>query len=373
MGVAARKRRRSLPGCLAVLVALAIVVGVFYFGVTKGVAWVSDQFGERRGLRRSRHRHGDRRGARGRQLGRDLPQPQGRRAWSPPSTPASSAAQANPESTEHPGRLLPGEEGDGVRRRHRAPGRPGEHRHRRRDHPRGAAGRRHGRHPGQEDRLLEGRLREGPGQARAARACPTTPRATPRATCSRRPTPSARTRSRSTCCATWSTAGSRRPTDADLEAARRGARLHAGRADDRRQPGRGRGPGRRHAQGRAGHLQPAREPRRRPARPGASRSTPPSTTPRTTSSARSRPRRTSSSTRRTTPTRTPGLPPGPIEAPGDAAIAGGRQPGRRRLVLLRHRQPARPARPSSPRRYDEFLQYKQELRDYCENESEGAC
>ena len=23
--------------------------------------------------------------------------------------------------------------------------------------------------------------------------------------------------------------------------------------------------------------------------------------------------------------------------------------------------------------YDEFLQYKQELREYCENESEGAC
>jgi len=40
------KRRRSLPGCIAVLVALAIVVGVFYFGVTRGVAWVSDQFGE---------------------------------------------------------------------------------------------------------------------------------------------------------------------------------------------------------------------------------------------------------------------------------------------------------------------------------------
>jgi UPF0755 protein len=40
------KRRRSLPGCIAVLVALAIVVGVFYVGITKGVGWVSDQFGE---------------------------------------------------------------------------------------------------------------------------------------------------------------------------------------------------------------------------------------------------------------------------------------------------------------------------------------
>ncbi len=41
-----RQRRRSIPGCLAVLVALAIVVGGFYFAVTKGVGWVSDQFGE---------------------------------------------------------------------------------------------------------------------------------------------------------------------------------------------------------------------------------------------------------------------------------------------------------------------------------------
>ena len=32
-----RRERRSLPGCLAVLVALALVVGGFYFGVTKGV------------------------------------------------------------------------------------------------------------------------------------------------------------------------------------------------------------------------------------------------------------------------------------------------------------------------------------------------
>ena len=57
------QRRRSLPGCLAVLVALAVVVGGFYVGVTRGVAWVSDQFGERRGLRRSRPRQGDLRGA----------------------------------------------------------------------------------------------------------------------------------------------------------------------------------------------------------------------------------------------------------------------------------------------------------------------
>ena len=41
-----RRKRRSIPGCLAVLVALAIIAGGFYFAVTKGVSWVSDQFDE---------------------------------------------------------------------------------------------------------------------------------------------------------------------------------------------------------------------------------------------------------------------------------------------------------------------------------------
>ena len=40
------QRRRSLPGCLAVVVALAVVLILAYVGVTRGVAWVSDQFGE---------------------------------------------------------------------------------------------------------------------------------------------------------------------------------------------------------------------------------------------------------------------------------------------------------------------------------------
>jgi UPF0755 protein len=39
-----RRKGRGLPGCLAVLVALAVVVGGFYFAVTKGVDWVSDRF-----------------------------------------------------------------------------------------------------------------------------------------------------------------------------------------------------------------------------------------------------------------------------------------------------------------------------------------
>jgi UPF0755 protein len=38
------RRRSSVPGCLAVLVALAVVVGGLYFGVTKGIDAIKDQF-----------------------------------------------------------------------------------------------------------------------------------------------------------------------------------------------------------------------------------------------------------------------------------------------------------------------------------------
>jgi UPF0755 protein len=43
-GARRAKKKRGFSGCLAVLVALAVLVGGFYFGVTKGVDWVSDQF-----------------------------------------------------------------------------------------------------------------------------------------------------------------------------------------------------------------------------------------------------------------------------------------------------------------------------------------
>jgi UPF0755 protein len=39
-----RRKKRGFSGCLAVLVALAVLVGGFYFGVTRGVEWVSSQF-----------------------------------------------------------------------------------------------------------------------------------------------------------------------------------------------------------------------------------------------------------------------------------------------------------------------------------------
>jgi UPF0755 protein len=41
-----RKERSRIPGCLAVLVALALVVAGFYFAVTKGVGFVRDQFAD---------------------------------------------------------------------------------------------------------------------------------------------------------------------------------------------------------------------------------------------------------------------------------------------------------------------------------------
>ena len=40
----ARKKGRGLPGCLAVVVALAVLAGGFYVGITKGVDFISDQF-----------------------------------------------------------------------------------------------------------------------------------------------------------------------------------------------------------------------------------------------------------------------------------------------------------------------------------------
>ena len=41
-----RKRKSRIPGCLAVLVALAVVVGGLWFGVTRGVEFIQDQFAE---------------------------------------------------------------------------------------------------------------------------------------------------------------------------------------------------------------------------------------------------------------------------------------------------------------------------------------
>ncbi|WP_435746971.1 endolytic transglycosylase MltG [Nocardioides sp. SYSU DS0663] len=41
-----RRRRRSVPGCLAVLVALAVLLGGLYIAGTKGIAYIEDQFAD---------------------------------------------------------------------------------------------------------------------------------------------------------------------------------------------------------------------------------------------------------------------------------------------------------------------------------------
>ena len=68
----------------------------------------------------------------------------------------------------------------------------------------------------------------------------------------------------------------------------------------------------------------------------------------------------------------PGLPPGPIESPGDAAIQAAAHPadgGWYYYVTVN----LKTGETKFAETYDEFLQYKQELQDYCANESGGAC
>ena len=68
----------------------------------------------------------------------------------------------------------------------------------------------------------------------------------------------------------------------------------------------------------------------------------------------------------------PGLPPGPIEAPGDASIEAAANPAEGPwfyYVTVK----LRTGETKFAETYDEFLGYKDELREYCETESEGAC
>ncbi len=68
----------------------------------------------------------------------------------------------------------------------------------------------------------------------------------------------------------------------------------------------------------------------------------------------------------------PGLPPGPIEAPGDAAIAAAAEPAEGPWYYYVTVN-LRTGETKFAETYDEFLTYKDELREYCETESEGAC
>ena len=67
-----------------------------------------------------------------------------------------------------------------------------------------------------------------------------------------------------------------------------------------------------------------------------------------------------------------GLPPTPIEAPGDDAIAAATHPADGDWYYYVTVN-LKTGETKFAETYDEFLQYKQELQDYCENESGGAC
>ncbi|WP_181410878.1 endolytic transglycosylase MltG [Nocardioides humi] len=67
-----------------------------------------------------------------------------------------------------------------------------------------------------------------------------------------------------------------------------------------------------------------------------------------------------------------GLPPGPISAPGDDAITAAMNPpdGNWYYYVTVN---LRTGETKFAATYDEFLTYRNELRDYCANESQGAC
>ena len=114
-----------------------------------------------------------------------------------------------------------------------------------------------------------GGVREGARRSPTASACPATRRATPRATSSRRPTTSARTRRPRSILQDMVDRWKQAADDADLEGAAAQLGYTPRGADDGRQPRRGRGPRRRHAEDRPGDLQPARG--RRDQRPAPDR------------------------------------------------------------------------------------------------------
>jgi len=68
----------------------------------------------------------------------------------------------------------------------------------------------------------------------------------------------------------------------------------------------------------------------------------------------------------------PGLPPTPIEAPGDAAIQAAAHPAEGDWYYYVTVN-LRTGETKFAETYDEFLGYKDELREYCETESQGAC
>ncbi len=135
-----RKRRgRSIPGCLAALVALALIAGGAYVAVTKGAEFIRDQFSTAAGLPRPRHRaRSSSRSSRATPSARSAATSRPRASCSP-STPSSRRPTAS--SNIQVGYYQLKKEMT-RRRRLRHPQQPGQHHQEHRDHPRGPAGRR---------------------------------------------------------------------------------------------------------------------------------------------------------------------------------------------------------------------------------------
>ena len=149
---------------------------------------------------------------------RDGPQPEGRRASSPRST-RSPTPRSPTRTPPDPVRLLPAQEGDGRRRRRRRPRRPGEPGEEHGHDPRGAPGRpRSSTSSPRSTDFTRPRTSRRCWPTPTSSGCPTTRRATPRATCSRRPTTSARTTTRSRCSPRMVDRWKQAADDADLEA-----------------------------------------------------------------------------------------------------------------------------------------------------------
>ena len=204
------RKRRNVPGCIAVLVALAIVVGGFYFVVTWGMGALRDQFdsaddypGPGHGKVSFEVHEGDTVA----QMGRNL-----KSAGVVASVEAfTSAAAANEDSTRIQVGFYPLKKEMAADDVVEILVDPGSMVKDTVTIPEGLRAEDTIAILAKKTKFSVGRLPEGDRQAQGS-ACPTTPTAVSRAISSRRPTASARRQRRPRCSRRWSTGGARPPT-----------------------------------------------------------------------------------------------------------------------------------------------------------------
>ncbi len=201
-GRRAERSRRRGPGCLIALVILAVLAGAAYWGVTTGIDKIQDQFssaedypGPGSGEVNFEVKQGDSIA----EMGRGL-----KAAGVVASVDAFiDAAGANPDAGKIQAGFYP------LLKEMKASDvvavlvDPDKIVTTSVTIPEGLRGQGRRRAAGRGDRLPEGRLRQGTRRTRRRSGSRRTPKATPRATCSRRPTTSVRRRSRPTCSRTW--------------------------------------------------------------------------------------------------------------------------------------------------------------------------